>query len=80
FKENNMSRVVISPNSAFKFTYQQIENILTLTVEKDDSQRSYLDGGKEYQGRPMTLNFQDISVRAVLQIIAGYNDFNLVTS
>ncbi|WP_392342898.1 type IV pilus secretin PilQ [Pseudoalteromonas prydzensis] len=80
FKEDNMSRVVISPNSAFKFTYQQIENILTLTVEKDDSQRSYLEGGKEYQGRPMTLNFQDISVRAVLQIIAGYNDFNLVTS
>ncbi|MCP4058441.1 MAG: type IV pilus secretin PilQ family protein, partial [Pseudoalteromonas sp.] len=34
----------------------------------------------EYQGRPMTLNFQDISVRAVLQIIAGYNEFNLVTS
>ncbi|HEA17438.1 MAG TPA: type IV pilus secretin PilQ family protein [Pseudoalteromonas prydzensis] len=80
FKEGNMSRVVISPNAAFKFTYQQIENILTLTVEKDDSQRSYLEGGKEYQGRPMTLNFQDISVRAVLQIIAGYNDFNLVTS
>ena len=80
FKEDNMSRVVISPNAAFKFTYQQIENILTLTVEKDDSQRSYLEGGKEYQGRPMTLNFQDISVRAVLQIIAGYNDFNLVTS
>ncbi|MBB1416235.1 type IV pilus secretin PilQ family protein [Pseudoalteromonas sp. SG44-1] len=80
FKENNMSRVVISPNAAFKFTYQQIENILTLTVEKDESQRSYLEGGKEYQGRPMTLNFQDISVRAVLQIIAGYNDFNLVTS
>ncbi len=80
FKENNMSRVVITPNAAFKFTYQQIENILTLTVEKDESQRSYLEGGKEYQGRPMTLNFQDISVRAVLQIIAGYNDFNLVTS
>ncbi|MEH6396353.1 type IV pilus secretin PilQ [Pseudoalteromonas sp.] len=80
FKEENMSRVVISPNSAFKFTYQQIENILTLTVERDDTQRSYLEGGKEYQGRPMTLNFQDISVRAVLQIIAGYNDFNLVTS
>ena len=28
----------------------------------------------------MTLNFQDIPVRAVLQIIAGYNEFNLVTS
>ncbi|WP_417699442.1 type IV pilus secretin PilQ [Pseudoalteromonas lipolytica] len=80
FKEDNLTRIVIEPNAAFKFTHQQIENIFTLTVEKDDSQRAYLDGGIEYQGRPMTLNFQDIPVRAVLQIIAGYNEFNLVTS
>lgn len=80
FKEDSLSRVVIEPNAAFTFTYQQIDNILTLTIEKDETQNAYLDGGKEYQGRPMTLNFQDISVRAVLQIIAGYNEFNLVTS
>jgi type IV pilus assembly protein PilQ len=80
FKEEGLSRIVIEPNAAFTFTYQQIDNILTLTVAKDETQNAYLDGGKEYQGRPMTLNFQDISVRAVLQIIAGYNDFNLVTS
>ena len=80
FKEENKTRIVIEPNSAFKYNFQQLENIFTLTVEKDDTQRSFLDGGKEYLGRPMTLNFQDISVRAVLQIIAGYNDFNLVTS
>lgn len=80
FKEDNLSRIVIEPNAAFTFTYQQIDNIFTLNVEKDETQNAYLDGGKEYQGRPMTLNFQDISVRAVLQIIAGYNDFNLVTS
>ena len=80
FKEDGMSRVVVKPNAEFIFTYQQVDNILTLTVEKDESQNAYLDGGKEYQGRPMTLNFQDISVRAALQIIAGYNNFNLVTS
>jgi type IV pilus assembly protein PilQ len=80
FKEKNLSRVVIEPNAKFSFTYQQIDNIFTLSVEKDETQSAYLDGGKEYQGRPMTLNFQDIPVRAVLQIIAGYNDFNLVTS
>ncbi|MEH6479822.1 MULTISPECIES: type IV pilus secretin PilQ [Pseudoalteromonas] len=80
FKEDGLSRVVIEPNTQFTFTYQQIDNILTLTVEKDETQNAYLDGGVEYQGRPMTLNFQDISVRAALQIIAGYNDFNLVTS
>ncbi len=80
FKDDNLTRVVVEPNAAFKFTHQQIENIFTLTVEKDDTQRAYLDGGIEYQGRPMTLNFQDIPVRSVLQIIAGYNEFNLVTS
>ncbi|KPH89914.1 type IV pilus secretin PilQ family protein [Pseudoalteromonas sp. SIMBA_153] len=80
FKEDNLTRIVIEPNKAFAYTYQQIENIFTLTVEKDETQNGFLDGGKEYLGRPMTLNFQDISVRAVLQIIAGYNDFNLVTS
>lgn len=80
FKEEGLSRVVIEPNAQFTFTYQQIDNILTLSVEKDGTQNAYLDGGIEYQGRPMTLNFQDISVRAALQIIAGYNDFNLVTS
>lgn len=80
FKEDGVSRVVVKPNAEFIFTYQQVDNILTLTVEKDESQNAYLDGGKEYQGRPMTLNFQDISVRAALQIIAGYNNFNLVTS
>jgi type IV pilus assembly protein PilQ len=80
FKKEGLTQIVIEPNAAFTFTYQQIDNIFTLTVEKDDTQNAYLDGGKEYQGRPMTLNFQDISVRAVLQIIAGYNNFNLVTS
>jgi len=80
FKEDNLTRIVIEPNTAFAYTYQQIENIFTLTVEKDETQNAFLDGGKEYLGRPMTLNFQDIPVRSVLQIIAGYNDFNLVTS
>ncbi|MEI8644303.1 type IV pilus secretin PilQ family protein [Pseudoalteromonas sp. Hal040] len=80
FKEGNMTRIVVEPNAAFKFTHQQIENIFTLTVEKDDTRRAYLDGGIEYQGRPMSLNFQDIPIRSVLQIIAGYNEFNLVTS
>lgn len=34
----------------------------------------------QYVGRAISLNFQDIPVRTVLQIIADYNGFNLVTS
>lgn len=79
FKEENKSRLVIEPNAAFKYTYQQLDTIFTLTVEKDDEQQVFGER-KNYQGQPITLNFQDIPVRSVLQIIADTNNFNLVTS
>ena len=34
----------------------------------------------DFSGKAISLNFQDIPVRTVLQIIADYNGFNLVTS
>ncbi|WP_462156565.1 type IV pilus secretin PilQ [Pseudoalteromonas sp. GB56] len=80
FKEGSNSRIEIQTTDAFEYNYQQLDNIFTLTLEKDESKRSFLGNGKEYQGRPMSLNFQDISIRAVLQIIADYNGFNLVVS
>lgn len=79
FKEDNKSRIVIEPNAAFKFTYQQLDNIFTLSVEKDEGNKTFGDK-KEYKGQPITLNFQDIPIRSVLQIIADTNNFNLVTS
>ncbi|OBP16401.1 secretin [Rheinheimera sp. SA_1] len=80
FKEGALTRIVIEPTSAFKFNYQQIDNIFSLSVEKDASAVGFMAGGKEYKGRAISLNFQDIPVRTVLQIIADYNGFNLVTS
>ncbi|WP_105213455.1 type IV pilus secretin PilQ [Pseudoalteromonas sp. T1lg22] len=80
FKEGSNSRIEIDTTDAFDYNYQQLDNIFTITLEKDESKRSFLGNGKDYQGRPMSLNFQDISIRAVLQIIADYNGFNLVVS
>nr|WP_233520604.1 type IV pilus secretin PilQ family protein [Flocculibacter collagenilyticus] len=80
FKEGANSRIEIDTTGAYKYTYQQIENIFTIALEKDTTQRGILGGGKEYKGKPISLNFQDIPVRTVLQIIADYNGFNLVTT
>lgn len=80
FKEGASTRLVIDTTAEFIFSYQQIDNIFTLNIERDTTNRSVLGGGKEYKGRAMSLNFQDISIRTVLQIIADYNGFNLVTS
>jgi type IV pilus assembly protein PilQ len=80
FKEGAKTRIVIEPTTAMTYTYQQVDNIFTLSLEKDESSAGFMAGGKEYKGRAMSLNFQDISVRTVLQIIADTNGFNLVTS
>ncbi len=80
FKEGAISRLVIEPIQAFVFTYQQVDNIFSLNVEKDPNAGSFMQGGKDYKGKAISLNFQDIPVRTVLQIIADYNGFNLVTS
>ena len=80
FKEGAMTRIIIEPTAAFTYTYQQLDNIFSLNVEKDTTAAGFMQGGKEYKGRAISLNFQDIPVRTVLQIIADYNGFNLVTS
>lgn len=80
FKEGVISRVVVEPSAAFKYTFKQLDNVFSLNVEKDGSAAAFMQGGKQYQGKAISLNFQDIPVRTVLQIIADYNGFNLVTS
>lgn len=80
FKEGANTVIVVTTNGAYNYRYQQIENIFTISFEKDLDADSILGNNRQYTGKPISLNFQDIPVRTVLQIIADYNDFNLVTS
>lgn len=80
YKDNSVSRLEIEPTGPYTYTYQQVENVFTLSIEKDTTAAGFSQNGKDYKGRPISLNFQDIPVRTVLQIIADYNGFNLVTS
>jgi type IV pilus assembly protein PilQ len=80
FKDGAVTRMVIEPLAAFSFQYQQLDNVFRLDLQKDLSSAGFMNNAKEYKGRAISLNFQDIPVRTVLQIIADYNSFNLVTS
>lgn len=79
FREGSSTRLVIDATEQFTYSYQQVDNIFTLTMQKEAVNRG-LGAKKEYQGQPISLNFQDIPIRTVLQIIADHNGFNLVTS
>ena len=81
FKEGRNARLVIEADSDFIFTQKQEGNLFILTVQaKPEKAPSYLGETDDFNGRSISLSFQDIPVRTVLQIIADYNEFNLIIS
>ncbi|MDO4435569.1 MAG: type IV pilus secretin PilQ [Cardiobacteriaceae bacterium] len=72
----------------FEFSVYQSDDTYTLEVKKPDQvnldkMKNQIDGfteTRQYRGEPLTLNFQDIEVRAVLQIIAEFTGNNFVVS
>jgi type IV pilus assembly protein PilQ len=80
FREGRNAKLIVDINGDFTFKHQQLNNVLSLVVVKNDKAPGYLEEDADFSGRAISLNFQDISVRTVLQIIADYNGFNLVTS
>ena len=81
FKAGRNARLVIDVDSHFTFSHKQQDNLFVLKVkEKEKKAPGYLGESEDFSGRTISLNFQDIPVRTVLQIIADYNEFNLITS
>ncbi len=81
FKEGRNARLVIDVDTHFEFSHKQQGNLFILRVEeKEKKAPGYLGDSEDFTGRTISLNFQDIPVRTVLQIIADYNEFNLITS
>ncbi|GLX82028.1 secretin [Thalassotalea eurytherma] len=80
FKDGRNARLVVDIEGAFTFKHQQVGNVFSLAVVKEEKVPGYLGDSDDFTGRAISLNFQDVSVRTVLQIIADYNGFNLVTS
>lgn len=76
------SSIVIEPVGLYDYLAYQTENTLTLSVKplsQDDAERRKAERFA-YTGEKLSLNFQDIDVRSVLQLIADFTDLNLVAS
>ncbi|MCL1051766.1 type IV pilus secretin PilQ family protein [Shewanella abyssi] len=79
FKEELTSRFLIDIEGMYEYDYQQDGRLFMLSIKKA-KRLDIVKEEKKYDGRSLSLNFQNMSVRTVLQIIADYNDFNLVVS
>lgn len=73
--------IMIEPKGQFEYLAYQTDNTLTVSVKSISTRdRGRKNGGLAYKGDKLSLNFQDIEVRAVLQLVADFTDLNLVAS
>ncbi|NOQ68783.1 MAG: type IV pilus secretin PilQ [Gammaproteobacteria bacterium] len=83
FEKDNKVRIEIEPvNGNYEHVAYQANNIFTIEL-KPISKEELEEVKKEkfgYTGERLSLNFQDIPVRAVLQLIADFTSLNVVVS
>ncbi|MEP6548620.1 MAG: type IV pilus secretin PilQ [Gammaproteobacteria bacterium] len=73
------SRLVITAQGDFEQLAYQSDNQYTIEI-KPSQKRANAEEKKEYTGERLTLNFQDIDVRSVLQLLADTSGQNIVVS
>jgi len=80
-QEGSDTSIMIDPQGEYDYLAYQTDNVYVLSVrpltlqEVEEQKRAFA-----YVGEKLSLNFQDIKVRSVLQLIADFTELNLVTS
>jgi len=75
------TRMVIQPRAGSEYSAYQTDNSFIVEVKPaDDSQKKTADGKVKYVGDKLSLNFQNVEVRSVLQVIADFTGLNIIAS
>ncbi len=80
FPQGENARIVIEPSGLWEQNAYQSENQFVIEVKpvKDDPNKLNPGGRAGYRGEKLSLNFQNVDVRALLQVIADFTNLNIV--
>ncbi len=73
-------RMVVEARGNWEHSAYQSDRQFVLEVREPKVDPNKLTQGPGYAGEKLTLNFQNIEVRSLLQVIADFTNFNIVTS
>lgn len=73
-------RMVIEPQGQWEHSAYQNDEQFVVEVKEVKVDPKKLTQGIGYNGQKLSLNFQSIEVRSLLQVIADFTNFNIVTS
>ena len=75
------TRMVIQPKGGWEYAAYQTDTSFIVEVKKSgDAQNKTADGKVKYVGEKLSLNFQNVEVRSVLQVIADFTGLNIIAS
>ena len=75
------TRMVIEPKGGWEYSAYQTDNSFIVEVKAAvDGQKKTADGKVKYVGEKLSLNFQNVEVRSVLQVIADFTGLNIIAS
>ena len=80
FQAGDRVRIVIEPKGAWEHSAYQSDNQFVVEVRQLKVDPTKLTQGPGFEGEKLSLNFQNIEVRSLLQVIADFTNFNIVTS
>ncbi|MFA6970214.1 MAG: type IV pilus secretin PilQ [Gallionella sp.] len=82
FSQGDNIRMVIEPKGNWEHAAYQTDNKFIIEVKPvvEDPNKLVKGGQAGYAGEKLTLNFQDISVREALNVIADFTELNMVIS
>jgi type IV pilus assembly protein PilQ len=73
-------RMVVTPRGNWEHSAYQSDNQFVLEVRTKKIDDTKLTQGPGFNGEKLSLNFQNIEIRSLLQVIADFTNFNIVTS
>ena len=82
FMQGSNSRIAIEPKGLWEHSAYQTDNRFIVEVKPvvEDPTKLIQGTRRGYTGEKLSLNFQNVEVRAVLQVIADFTGFNFITS
>ncbi len=75
-------RLTVTPTGQWEHNAYQSDNQFVLEVRRvvEDPNKLVQGARGQYGGEKLSLNFQNVDVRSVLQVIADFTNFNIITS
>jgi type IV pilus assembly protein PilQ len=80
FQTGDRVRVIIEPQGQWVHSAYQTDNQFVVEIKPVKIDSTKLSPGPGYTGQKLSLNFQSIEVRSLLQVIADFTSLNIITS